>query len=210
MHKLDLNDTNQYLWHYPPSTLMRILHNLMDETDDKGTTAAADITDPYEDTDLFVVVRNPYDRILSAYYHWETMHRQIEGCNGGRRLNRVVGETLDELEQLGLDGHLYRSGHYIPQYDFVYDTSSSGTGTGVEKKKKRIVKHILRFENVTQEFEQLVKEYNLNITLMSHKTVKRRRNKEATLTKHDLDDYNRKRIESFYANDFNEFGFDYL
>ncbi len=209
IHRIKLNDTNKYLWHYPPSLVMQIFHQYLrgadvdistkisatQERNDTTKSFLTKIVDPYEGTNLFVVVRNPYDRIISAYYHWETMHHPVDQCNSAGLLNRLVQESLDDVEK---NYFMYRGGHYIPQYDFVYDTTATTT-------KKKVVDHVIHFENLKPEFEQLMKEYNLNVTLDG--PVKRKRNKKATLTKNDLSAENRQRIEHFYAKDFEEFGY---
>ncbi len=206
VHILKLDDTNQYLWHYPPSIVMDILRQHQSEV------SLERIVNPYLNSDLFVVVRNPYDRIISAYYHWETMHHDIEKVNSEGLMNRLIGESLDEFER---DYHLYRGGHYIPQYDFVYDSisdsySDQNHSQKQTKKKEKIVQHVIQFDNFAQEFQQLMKQYNINITLQDHRTVKRRRNKKATLTKYNISEVNLKRIEYIYLNDFKEFGFPFL
>lgn len=215
VHNLQLDDTNKYLWHYPPSIVMNILQK------HHTTIGFKRIVNPYLNSDLFVVVRNPYDRIVSAYYHWETMHHDLKQTNSEGLMNRLIGESLDALEK---DYYLYRGGHYIPQYDFVYDIGSDSVDVNnhqndhnedprmaqTEKKKKKIVKHIIQFENFTSEFQKLMKLYDIEIDLEDHKTRKRKRNKKATLTKFNISDVNLKRIESIYLNDFKEFGFPFL
>jgi hypothetical protein len=161
-----------------------------------------EIIDPYEDSDLFVVVRNPYDRLISAYYHWETFYRpNYLKLNSAEMLNQLVARDLDLFQK----DYLYRGGHYIPQYDFVYDTS--GDIQNMYHHHKRVVKHVLRYENMEEDFDKLMKQYNLNITLGNRASATRKRRKQATMKKEDFSFEIRQRIEDVYANDFKEFGY---
>lgn len=228
IHKLNLSDENKYLWHYPPSIIKQIQKEYMDKMNINDV-----IIDPYQDCDLFVIIRNPYDRIVSAYYHWETMRHPIETLNSDGLMNRLIGESLDAVER---DHYLYRGAHYIPQYDFVYDNTPEGlishrndhddgtsTGTGsIHKncpnastiyylpKHRKIVKHVIQYENLKEDFEKLMKLYQLNVTLSDKASSKRKKHGKATLTKFDISAENRKRIEAYYANDFAAFGFPIL
>lgn len=205
VHKLDLSDENKYLWHYPLSKVKEIIQNYKSKMD------IDEIVDPYKDSDLFVVVRNPYDRLVSAYYHWESMHHPVETLNSIGLMNRLIGESLDAVKA----DYLYRGGHYIPQYDFVFDYSTSDNGMQINgcknqfhrEHRRRIVKHILRHDYLKNDFDNLVNMYGLNITLIDKKSAKRRKHGKATLTKYEINAENLKRIEAFYAKDFDEFGF---
>ena len=222
--QLKLNDTNQYLWHYPPSLLRQIINekiqeqplkekeNLLQDNnnlkgDDNGIleSHASNQFDPYLTSDLFAVIRSPYDRLLSAYYHWETMHHDLGQSNSAGLMNRLISESLDAVE---LD-ILYRGGHYIPQYMFVYDVP---TATSTILNKRKIVQHVLHFENITSEFNELMNQYyeHDSVSLLNSKASKRKRHIKASLTKFDIDVENRKRINQFYANDFKAFGFEMM
>ena len=228
VQKLNIDDNQKCLWHYP-SPIVRQILALPSVSNDNVKV----LTDPYEDADLFVVVRNPYDRIISLYYHWECFHHPIDKINSVGLMNRLVGEMLDEAK----NDYFYRCGHYIPQYDFVYDTtltrkiqigtgnsSSTSTSIGTGKlykeksnmkyhddtedgQNKKVVKHIIHFENLREEFHGLMKQYNINITLPDRASARRKRSEKATITKYDLNAENRQRIENFYAKDFEEFGY---
>jgi Sulfotransferase family len=117
-------------------------------------------------TPLFCVVRHPYDRIISEYYFEHVTYRasrngqNINFTPNARHLNMWVQKILKERRIFAsaqdpwslFPKHQYgaRGGHWIPQYDFVYDPSGN----------KR-VEHVLKFENLTFEFDELMARYNI-------------------------------------------------
>ncbi|KAL7555643.1 hypothetical protein ACA910_018317 [Epithemia clementina (nom. ined.)] len=99
-------------------------------------------------TDLFVIVRSPYERIVSEYRYLQTM---FQGTGGPTKFNRYVAKRLrkvavaqekqrqqQQLQQqqffdsCRMDAHspeyFMDFGHWIPQYDYVYRTTTTTTG----------------------------------------------------------------------------------
>jgi hypothetical protein len=102
----------------------------------------------------FAIVRNPFDRIVSQYHY-------------GKENNdvRVIGDKesywdtfddfvkrLDDVWDIMKDLPHKEKSHYIPQYDFVYDT-----------KGNLIVDYVLRFENFHADMKELCRLTNINI-----------------------------------------------
>lgn len=198
----DLHCFGVPLWHCPPSILKNLLVDMgVDEAN----------TDPYggdddDIVDLFVIVRNPYDRAVSQYFHHAGFHKSRQKHqNSKQHFNRMIKKVLREFKT----NSSVRQGHYIPQYNHVYDVFNNDN-SGVKPIARRIVKHVLKLDSpsYTKDFHALVKQYGLNITL-SGKRI-RARNKKATLTKYDLDEQSCELIEEIYRKDFEEFGYDVM
>lgn len=98
----------------------------------------------------FMVVRNPYDRILSEYY-----------CNFSRITYRNINHSIEEMNtylinriktrtqpKLWCNPFIY--GHFFEQYKYLTNENTI---------------HILKFENLNEDFNCLMKKYNLDITL---------------------------------------------
>ena len=146
-----------------------------------------------------------------------------------RNLKSYSGiEILNDIQ--GSSGTIYSQGWYnvsfgspapmnagqlnaAPEYDFVFDYSTSDNdmqSNGCKNQfhrehRRRIVKHILRHDYLKNDFDNLVNLYGLNITLIDKKSAKRRKHGKAILTKYEINAENLKRIEAFYAKDFDEF-----
>ena len=179
------------LWHIPPHyfQLPRFPHN------------------PYENAKLFAVVRNPFDRLISEFFyarHYGSLKNSTLTVN---RLNawvrffmiRAKEATKGDIANNITGNHKYflNAGHFIPQYDFVFDGD------------KRVIHHVLKFEQLHDDFHELMALYNLNLTLPSKKE-NHVRNVTKTMSAKDLTPDLIELIEEVYANDFREFGYTLL
>lgn len=97
---------------------------------------------PYHNKDTFCVIRNPFDRLQS---HFKWLYRDNAKQFTSKQFNTWLSDNLNEhnvFEKGGHDGHLY------PQSYYVYD-----------KNHKRTCKHILRFDNLIEDFNVLIDTY---------------------------------------------------
>ena len=176
------------LWHLPPHyfQLPRFPHN------------------PYNNAKLFAVVRNPFDRLVSEYFYsaqyssTQNITTSVSHFNAWVRffLSRTKEATKGDIANNITGDHKYflNAGHFIPQYDFVFHGD------------QQVIHHVLKFEQLHDDFHDLMALYHLNLTLPS-KQDHHVRKATKTLGVKDLTPDLILMIEEVYANDFREFGY---
>jgi Sulfotransferase family len=101
--------------------------------------------------------------------------------NSSQDLNEYIDQKLDQVSQQPcLDDC-----HWIPQYHYTLYCD-----------------HILHFENLSQEFNNLMIKYNLNMRLNKHENKGTK-----TLSITDLSPSNIQKINNYYHKDFETFGY---
>ena len=90
--------------------------------------------------DFFCVVRNPYDRCVSEFFCPHFRHISRSSTASVEDFNRTIQEYVQSK---------FTSSHWAPQSLFVYYHDH-------EKRGEQIIKHVLRFENLQTEFNQLM------------------------------------------------------
>mmetsp|Transcript_5338 Transcript_5338/g.8822 ORF Transcript_5338/g.8822 Transcript_5338/m.8822 type:complete len:1000 (+) Transcript_5338:185-3184(+) len=194
-------------WHTPPKLLKMYVD---------GTKY------PYDDADLFTIIRNPYSRVLSEYYcPWngfqpkylrDTVHEKDPGDpkvmnewvkSMVKRLgvamnafNMEKGKVKEQSKGLNEDDRILAQKHYVNQAEYVYDGDEI------------IVKHVLHYENLSGEFDALMKKYNIALTLPSKdEGVYSEANNERRLSYKDLDPEAIALVNVFAKVDFEKFGY---
>ena len=133
-------------WHYPLQELPQQAHHPYDNLLDSQVKQ--------KEKKFFVVVRNPYDKLISLYYMKNSENNNATFMNEWvqKRLQAIVSNA----SQLGS-----AEIGFLPQYKYIWD--NNGT---------EVVDHILRFEAMHQDFKKLRALYDLptNLTI-SNKRV---------------------------------------
>jgi hypothetical protein len=147
---------------------------------------------PYSNATLFTIVRNPFDRVISSYFYALKFSKQ--GSDNAKHMNRWITRGLTTFGNTPS----YNS-HLFPQYDYVFDRSQPN-------ETRRVIDHVIQFEQLHEEFPALLALYNLSQIILPKEKIGifslHKPMGVANLTRETV-----KLIESFYAHDFEEFGY---
>lgn len=141
---------------------------------------------PYNGKDTFCVIRNPYDRIVNEYEVSTSV-----SSKDPRQMNEWIQMRLREVMKMTT-----YPGHFLPQHLYVYNHH-----------RKRTMTHILRYENLQEDFDQLMSQYNLNIKLPPGEILKKAMDQNEYFSKMSLSPDSISLINELYGADFRAFGY---
>lgn len=168
----------------------------------------------YEGHDLFAVVRNPYDRMVSEFkWQCHSMHerhceqKDKDKLNSAAYMNEWIQTQLKKFQDCPREKKLdpvfpdkncimMFSGHFIIQSDFIYDLKPDG-------QEVAMVEYVLHMETLTEEFASLMAEYNNELRL----PVKPLHKSSGGLSAKDLDRKSIELVNSIYKRDFDNWGY---
>ena len=156
---------------------------------------------PYEGAELFGVVRDPLDRLLSEFYYvcrkkknnnWEQIDCDQTLIHDSGYLNEWLQSKLARTlsNRSSADTLLFDNSHYTPQYDFA---SARG---GV-----RTLDYVLQMNSIQSEFQKLMKAYGIKAVMPENK-VNAARNDTRDLQVKDIDSSTLALAHQAYKHDF--------
>ena len=139
------------------------------------------------------IVRNPYDRFISACYQ---IRRDDYGQNGNKNLNEIIEQEF--IEKPAVEGYINEV--FIPQHKFICFGKTILADT------------ILRYESLEQDWKKFAEEYNKTAKfLLPSKLLKFNNSPERGSYKEELKDLsyeNLQLINKKYDLDFELFGYE--
>lgn len=125
---------------------------------------------PYEDADLFAVVRDPYDRLLSEFYYicrrkisnwWDVVDCNRTRTHEAEYMNEWIQHKLQQVPTKAMSAQdlLNYNGHFTPQSHFLVSFPS----------QVRMVDYVLKMDNLSSEITALMKAYGGWAMMPSHK-----------------------------------------
>lgn len=135
----------------------------------------------------FMVIRNPYDRIISEYY-----------CEWGGIGKKNITHTKEQFNNFliyKIKNRILSGEHYSEQFKYL---------------DKNIDINIIKFENLNKELDSLFKKYNIPINIYDYRktNTKESKNKALKFTKEDFSAELINLINEVYNNDFKEFNYE--
>lgn len=193
-------------WHVPPRYYRRMASTT-------NTTTVSLFPNPYPlDIPLFAVVRNPYERLLSEWY-FSTITNQRQSprySNNASKLNAFVHQLLGNYkrghvpsgtvgEMTNVNPYWLRDAHFIPQSHYCFDVDGTTP----------VVQHILKFESLQPDFNQLMRDYGMNDIILGDE-----HNNAVDIKKElsiwNLTDDSVRLLNEVYHDDFVAFGYEKL
>tara|TARA_Y100000389_G_scaffold189963_1_gene214284 strand:- start:4622 stop:6235 length:1614 start_codon:yes stop_codon:yes gene_type:complete len=138
--------------------------------------------------DWFMVVRNPYERIISEFHcKWGGVGEKANFV-GVQFFNEYLKREILNRGKITVNNHGSSYGdHYTEQHLYLDESVKT---------------HVLKMENLTEEFDSLMSEYNIPLKLNRHNNSNRK-----VFEVHHMDAELIQLIQEVYKKDFETFGY---
>jgi hypothetical protein len=145
---------------------------------------------PFEGHDLFCVVRDPIDRLLSEF-HYQFQRLTVPSSRkiDSEFLERWIRHKFERLES---DRHI-DDNHFLPQSEYVFSPDGH-----------RLIEHVLHFDLLDEEFSKLAVKYGLDLSLDQSLNVSKQ-----LFHRSDLSHESLRLIQSYYRLDYEKLGFEF-
>lgn len=159
------------------------------------------IPEHFAGRETFCVVRNPYDRLISQLGFHNMHTADNRGCSGAG-LNSYLADVLRTIK-----GSPYHEDcHFVPQAAFVLGWDSRALKVDRERSS---CKHVLRFETLARDFDELMAERGYPYRLEGAKRAWAIQSHPPcdTLRKEQIAPDVLRQVEEIYRDDFELFGY---
>jgi len=163
-------------------------------------------SNPYQDAEIFAVVRDSYDRMVSEFHYictLKVLDWRPDQCDRNRLtdksyFNEWIQRKLNDREPDTAFGYLLDNGHFTPQYEYVMGPNDV-----------RMVDYLLKLEQVDAQFPRLMEAFGLpRVKLEKVNALGVGKRKDAArLGVGDLDVDTRKLLHQLYSHDFENLGY---
>lgn len=133
----------------------------------------------------FTIVRNPWDRMVSAFFYLYDGHvKRFE----------TFEKWLDHKYKMVINGKYKQGSHYTPQIEY---THKNGT---------QVVDFVGRFESLDDSFETIVHHLNLKNTPLKHINISKKRGGHYNIY---YNDKSKKQVEEMYGEEIDFFKYNF-
>jgi len=164
-------------------------------------------TNPYQNAELFGVIRNPYDRMVSEFYYICTlkdMPWRPNQCDQDRLFDEVyMNEWLSQkLHDRERDSYVTDNGHFTPQFEFIFGPN-----------EVRMLDYVLQMDNgrLSEDFDRLMHAFGLDkvkLKKVNALGAAERGDAQTYLDVHNLTEASLKWIHELYELDFTYGGYE--